>query len=98
MTTKSSGQATSGGSARRPRGGSRPDMAARTYALLILALVSALLLMLTLPTGATFTAPSTNPSNQLASATLAAPTGLSATVQANGSTVRITWTATSSTC
>ncbi len=72
-------------------------MAARTYALLILALVSALLLMLTLSTGATFTAPTTNPSNQLATATLAAPTGVSATVQANGSTVRITWTATSST-
>ena len=72
-------------------------MAARIYALLILALLGATLLMLTVSTGATFTAPSTNPSNQLATATLAAPTGVSATVQANGSTVRVTWTTTSST-
>jgi hypothetical protein len=72
-------------------------MAARTYALLILAVVSAVLLMLTLSTGATFTAPTTNPSNQLATATLAAPTGVSATVQSNGGTVRVAWTATSST-
>src|SRR3989475_12590775 len=69
----------------------------RLYALVVLALVSAVMLMLTLTSSATFTAPTTNPSNQLATATLAAPTGLSATVQANGSTVRITWTATSST-
>jgi hypothetical protein len=72
-------------------------MAARTYALLILAVVSAVLLMLTLSTGASFTAPTTNPSNQLATATLAAPTGVSATVQSNGGTVRVAWTATSST-
>ncbi len=71
-------------------------MAARTYALLILAVVSVVLLMLTLSTGATFTAPTTNPSNQLATATLAAPTGVSATVQSNGGTVRVAWTATSS--
>src|SRR6058998_3401744 len=72
-------------------------MAARTYALLILAVVSVVLLMLTLSTGATFTAPTTNPSNQLATATLAAPTGVSAAVQSNGGTVHIAWTATSST-
>jgi len=71
-------------------------MAARTYALLILAVVSVVLLMLTLSTGATFTAPTTNPSNQLATATLAAPTGVSATVQSNGGTVRVAWSATSS--
>lgn len=53
--------------------------------------------MLTLTTGAAFTAPTTNPSNQLATATLAAPTTVSATLQANGGTVRIAWTATSST-
>jgi hypothetical protein len=53
--------------------------------------------MLTMTTGATFTAPTTNPSNQLATATLAAPTTVSATLQANGGTVRIGWTATSST-
>ncbi|MGH2471232.1 MAG: hypothetical protein ACRDG6_02350 [Candidatus Limnocylindria bacterium] len=72
-------------------------MAARIYALVILALVSVTLLMLTLSTGATFTAPTTNPSNQLATATLAAPTGVTATVQSNGGTVRVAWTATSST-
>jgi hypothetical protein len=72
-------------------------MAARTYALLILALVSAVMLMLTVSTGATFTAPSTNPSNQLATATLAAPSGVSATVQPDGTTVRVAWTATAST-
>lgn len=72
-------------------------MAARIYALLIVALVSAVMLMLTVSTGATFTAPSTNPSNQLATATLAAPTGVSATVQSNGTTVRLMWTATAST-
>ena len=71
-------------------------MAARTYALLILAVVSVVLLMLTLSTGATFTAPTTNPSNQLATATLAAPTGVSATVQSTGGTVRVASTATSS--
>ena len=71
-------------------------MAARVYALLILALVSAILLMLTLTSSATFTAPTANPSNQLATATLAAPTGVSATVQPNGGTVRVAWTATSS--
>lgn len=72
-------------------------MTARTYALVLLALVSAVLLMLTLPSTATFTAPTTNPSNQLATATLAAPSGVSATVQPNGSTVRVAWTATAST-
>jgi len=72
-------------------------MAARIYALGILALVSAVLLLLTLETGATFTAPTSNPSNQLATATLATPTGASATVQANGGTVRVAWTATTST-
>jgi len=72
-------------------------VAARVYALIILALVSAVLLMLTLTSVATFTAPTANPSNQLATATLAAPTGVSATVQSNGGTVRVTWTATSST-
>ncbi len=71
-------------------------MAARVYALVILALVSAVLLMLTVTSGATFTAPTTNPSNQLATATLAAPTGVSAVVQSNGGTVRVAWTATSS--
>lgn len=72
-------------------------MTARIYALAILALVSAVMLMLTVSTGATFTAPTTNPSNQLATATLAAPAGVSASVQSNGSTVRVAWTATSST-
>ena len=71
-------------------------MAARVYALIMLALVSAVLLMLTLTSVATFTAPTANPSNQLATATLAAPTGVSATVQSNGGTVRVAWTATSS--
>jgi hypothetical protein len=70
--------------------------AARIYALVILALVSAVLLMLTLRTAATFTAPTANPSNQLATATLAAPTGVSASVQSNGGTVRVAWTATTS--
>jgi hypothetical protein len=69
---------------------------ARIYALVMLALVSAVLLMLTLTSGATFTAPTANPSNQVATATLAAPTGVSATVQSNGGTVRVAWTATSS--
>lgn len=55
------------------------------------------MLMLTISTGATFTAPTTNPSNQMGTATLAAPTGVSATVQSNGGTVRVAWTATSST-
>jgi hypothetical protein len=72
-------------------------VAARVYALVILALVSAVLLMFTLTSSATFTAPTANPSNQLATATLAAPTGVSAIVQANGGTVRVAWTATSST-
>ncbi len=72
-------------------------MGARTFALVILALVSAVFLMLTLTSGATFTAPTANPSNQLATATLAAPTGVSAIVQSNGGTVRVAWTATSST-
>jgi hypothetical protein len=71
-------------------------VAARVYALVILALVSSAFLMLTLTSSATFTAPTTNPSNQLATATLAAPTGVSAMVQANGGTVRVAWTATSS--
>lgn len=71
-------------------------MAARVYALVILALVSAVFLMLTLTSSATFTAPTVNPSNQLATATLAAPTGVSATVQSNGGMVRVAWTATSS--
>jgi hypothetical protein len=69
---------------------------ARVYALAIFALVSAVLLMLTLTSAATFTAPTTNPSNQLATATLATPTAVSATVQSNGGTVRVAWTATSS--
>jgi hypothetical protein len=69
----------------------------RSYALFILALVSAVLLMLTVSTGATFTAPTANPSNQVGTATLAAPTGVTATVQSNGGTVRLAWTATSST-
>ena len=72
-------------------------MAARIYALAVVALVSAVMLMLTISTGATFTAPTTNPSNQMGTATLAAPTGVSATVQSNGGTVRVAWTATSST-
>jgi len=72
-------------------------MAARIYALGVIALVSAVMLMLTFSTGATFTAPTVNPSNQLATATLAAPTAVSATVQSNGGTVRVAWTATSST-
>lgn len=72
-------------------------MAARIYALLILAMVSAALLMLTITSTATFTAPTANPSNQVATATLAAPTGVTATVQSNGGSVRIAWTATSST-
>jgi hypothetical protein len=72
-------------------------MGARIYAFVILALVSAVLLMMTVSTGATFTAPTTNPSNQLATATLAAPSGVSAPVLSNGGTVRVTWTATSST-
>jgi hypothetical protein len=72
-------------------------VAARVYALIILALVSAVLLMLTLTSVATFTAPTANPSNQLATATLAAPTGVSATVQSNGATVRVAWTTTNST-
>ena len=72
-------------------------MSPRVQALLLLALVSAALLTLSMTTGATFTAPTTNPSNQLATATLAAPTGVSATVQSNGGTVRVAWTATSST-
>jgi hypothetical protein len=72
-------------------------VAARIYALVMLALVSAVLLMLTVTSGATFTAPTKNPSNQIATATLTAPTGVSATVQSNGGTVRVAWTATSST-
>lgn len=72
-------------------------MAARIYAVVILVLVSAVMLLLTVSTGATFTAPTTNPSNQLATATLAAPAGVSASVQSNGGTVRVAWTATSST-
>lgn len=72
-------------------------MAARIYAVAILALVSAVMLMLTVSTGATFTAPTVNPSNQIATATLVAPTGVTAPVQSNGGTVRVTWTATSST-
>ena len=68
----------------------------RLYALVVVALVSAVMLMLTLTSSATFTAPTTNPSNQLATATLAAPAGVSATVQPNGGTVRVAWTATSS--
>ena len=83
------------------RSNGEPDrgltVVARVYALVILALVSTVLLMLTLTSSATFTAPSANPSNQLATATLAAPTGVSATVQSNGGTVRVAWTATSST-
>ena len=71
-------------------------MAARIYALAILALTSAVFLMLTVTSGATFTAPTTNPSNQVGTATLAAPTGASATVQSNGGTVRVAWTATAS--
>jgi hypothetical protein len=71
-------------------------VAARIYAFVILALVSAVLLMLTMTSGATFTSPTTNPSNQVATATLAAPTGVSATVLSNGGTVRVAWTATSS--
>lgn len=72
-------------------------MAARIYAVAILALVSAVMLMLTVATGATFTAPTANPSNQIATATLVAPTGVTAPVQSNGGTVRVAWTATSST-
>jgi hypothetical protein len=72
-------------------------MAARIYALAVVALVSAVTLMASISTGATFTAPTTNPSNQIGTATLAAPTGVSATVQSNGGTVRVAWTATSST-
>ena len=72
-------------------------MAARIYALLILVVVSAVLLMLAITSTATFTAPTANPSNQVATATLVAPTGVTATVQSNGGTVRIAWTATSST-
>ena len=67
----------------------------RLHALVVLALVSAVMLMFTLTSGATFTAPTTNPSNQLATATLAAPTGVSASVQ-NGTTAHLSWTATSS--
>ncbi len=67
----------------------------RLYALVVLALVSAVMLMLTLTSSATFTAPTTNPSNQLATATLAPPTGVSASVQ-NGTTAHLSWTATSS--
>ena len=73
-------------------------MTARGLALIGLALVSATLLaLLTVSTGATFTAPTTNPSNQVGTATLAAPTGVAATVQSNGGTVRVSWTATAST-
>ena len=72
-------------------------MGARIYAVAVLALVSVVMLMLTVSTGATFTAPTANPSNQIATATLVAPTGVTATVQSNGGTVRVTWTATSST-
>jgi len=71
-------------------------VSARIYAFVILALVSAVFLMLTMTSGATFTAPTTNPSNQVGTATLAAPSGVSATVQSNGGTVRVAWTATSS--
>jgi len=71
-------------------------VSARIYAFVILALVSAVFLMLTMTSGATFTAPTTNPSNQVGTATLAAPAGVSATVQSNGGTVRVAWTATSS--
>src|SRR3989441_3691484 len=67
----------------------------RLYALVVVALVSAVMLMLTLTSSATFTAPTTNPSNQLATATLAAPTGVSASVQ-NGTTAHLSWTATTS--
>jgi hypothetical protein len=52
--------------------------------------------MLTVSTGATFTAPTANPSNQVGTATLAAPTGVTAAIQSNGGTVRLAWTATSS--
>ena len=72
-------------------------MAARVYAIVVLGLVSAVMLaLLTITTGATFTAPSANPSNQLATATLVAPTGVNAAVQSNGGTVRVSWTATAS--
>jgi hypothetical protein len=71
-------------------------MGARVHALVILAIVSAVLLMLNLSSTATFTAPTANPSNQVATATLSAPTGVSANVQSNGGTVRIAWTPTSS--
>jgi hypothetical protein len=81
----------------RPRDRGLTVSAPRIQALVILAMVTAALLMLTVSTGATFTSPTTNPSNQIATAALAAPTGVSATVQPNGSTVRVAWTATSST-
>jgi hypothetical protein len=71
-------------------------VSARIYALCILALVSAVLLMVTLTSGATFTAPTTNPANQIGTATLGAPTGVSAAVQSDATTVRVAWTATSS--
>src|SRR6267378_655603 len=95
-TRMSSGRATSGGFVKRPPAGSRPDVTSRIYALIGVALVSAVLLMLTVSTGATFTARTTNPSNQVGTATLAAPTGVSANVQSNGGTARVAWTATTS--
>jgi hypothetical protein len=71
-------------------------VAARNYGVVILALMSAVLLMLTLSTSASFTAPSNNPSNQLGTRTLAAPTALSWSLLSNGASVHLSWTVTSS--
>jgi hypothetical protein len=71
-------------------------MAARILALLMIAQVGALLLLLTLSTGATFTAPSTNPSNQIGTSTLVAPTALSWSLLSNGASVHLAWIPTTS--
>jgi hypothetical protein len=71
-------------------------MAARILALVMIALVSAVLVMLTLSTGASFTAPSTNPSNQIGTSTLVAPSALSWSLLSNGATVHLAWTPTTS--
>ncbi len=69
----------------------------RVIALAFVVLVTgALAGLLAIPSGASFTGPSSNPANSLATATLAAPTGLGATLQSDGGTVALAWTATSS--
>jgi len=75
----------------------RTPLVARVRRLAVVAIVAGVLAGVGLGSFAAWTSTSASPDNRVSAADLVAPTGVTGSVQADGTTVRVSWTATAST-